>query len=46
MKILEYLREDGSNPYKKWFDSLNVRAASKIEIARSRLEQGNTSNIK
>ncbi len=46
MKILEYIKEDGSNPYKKWFDSLNAQAAAKITVAKVRLELGNTSNIK
>ncbi len=46
MKILEYIREDGSNPYKTWFDSLNTHAAAKVTVASARLELGNTSNIK
>lgn len=46
MKILEYIKEDGSNPYKKWFDSLNAHAAAKVTVAKARLELGNTSNIK
>ena len=46
MKVEEYIREDGSNPYKKWFDSLPVQAAAKITVAKARLELGNTSNIK
>jgi hypothetical protein len=25
MKGQEYIREDGSNPYQKWFDSLDTR---------------------
>ena len=46
MKILEYIKEDGSNPYKKWFDSLNAQAAVKVTVAKARIELGNTSNIK
>lgn len=46
MKVQEYIREDGSNPYKKWFDSLDVIAAAKVTVAKSRLELGNTSSIK
>lgn len=46
MKILEYIKEDGSNPYKKWFDTLNAQAAAKVTVAKARLELGNTSNIK
>lgn len=46
MRIHEYIREDGSNPYKKWFDSLDAQVAAKISVAKARLELGNTSNIK
>jgi len=46
MQITEYIREDGSNPYQKWFNSLDAIAAAKIAIAKVRLELGNTSNIK
>jgi len=46
MKILEYIKEDGSNPYKKWFDTLNAQAAAKVAVAKARIELGNTSNMK
>lgn len=46
MKVQEYVKEDGSNPYQKWFDSLDTQAAAKITVAKARLELGNTSNIK
>ena len=48
MKITveEYLREDGTNPYKSWFDSLDAQAAAKIVTAKLRLELGNTSSVK
>jgi putative addiction module killer protein len=46
MKVQEYIREDGSNPYQKWFDSLDAQAAAKVTVAKARLELGNTSNIK
>lgn len=46
MKVQEYIREDGSNPYQKWFDSLNPQAAAKVAVAKARLELGNISNIK
>ena len=46
MEILEYIREDGTNPYKKWFDILNAQAAAKVTVAKARMELGNTSNIK
>ena len=44
--IEEYLREDGSNPYKRWFDELDVQAAAKVVTAKLRLELGNTSRVK
>lgn len=40
------MREDGTNPYKKWFDGLDARAAAKVTTAKVRLELGNTSNVK
>jgi len=43
---VEYIKEDGSNPYKEWFDSLNAQAAAKVTVAKARLELGNTSSIK
>jgi putative addiction module killer protein len=46
MKVQEYIREDGSSPYQKWFDSLGTQAAAKVTVAIARLELGNTSNIK
>jgi putative addiction module killer protein len=46
MKIREYIREDGSIPFKQWFDGLNHHAAAKVSIALARMETGNTSNIK
>ena len=46
MRVQEYVREDGSIPYQKWFDSLDAQSAVKITVAISRLALGNTSNIK
>jgi putative addiction module killer protein len=46
MKVQEYIREDSSNPYQKWFNALDPIAAAKVTVAKSRLELGNTSNIK
>jgi hypothetical protein len=33
-RVDEYLREDGSNPYKLWFDGLEPRAAAKVTTAK------------
>ena len=46
MRVREYIREDGSVPFKEWFDGLSYQTAAKISVALARIEQGNTSNIK
>ncbi len=45
-RVLEYICEDGANPYKSWFDGLDPQAAAKVTTAILRLEMGNTANIK
>src|SRR5487761_282184 len=44
--IVEYVRADGSNPYRAWFDSLHAQAAAKVATAVVRLKLGNTSRVK
>ena len=46
IRVEEYIRLDGTNPYKSWFDALDPQAAAKIVAAKFPLEQGNTSNVK
>lgn len=46
VKVQEYLREDGSSPYQKWFDSLDPQAAAKVTVAKLRMERGLTSSVK
>jgi putative addiction module killer protein len=46
MRVIEYIRADGSNPYQQWFDSLDVHAATKVTTVKQRLELGLTSAIK
>ena len=46
IEVREYLAADGSNLYRKWFNSLNAQAAAKVAIAVTRMEQGNLSNAK
>lgn len=46
MIVEEYVREDGSCPFRSWFDSLDVQAAVKVATAVVRLELGNLSNVK
>lgn len=45
IRLEEYIREDGSNPYQKWFNELDVQAAAKVTVAKARLELGNTSSV-
>ena len=46
VRVEEYVREDGSNPYRRWFESLPSQAAAKVATAVYRLGFGNTSNVK
>ncbi len=46
LRVEEYVREDGSNPYRRWFESLDAQAAAKVATAVYRLGIGNTSNVK
>lgn len=46
LTVVEYVREDGSNPYRIWFDRLHAQAAAKVATAVIRLELGNTSRVK
>ncbi len=34
MRVHEYIKIDGTNPYKEWFDSLDAQAAAKISVAK------------
>jgi putative addiction module killer protein len=44
--VVEYVGENGSSAYRRWFDALDPQAAAKVAVARARLEAGNTSNVK
>ncbi|MAM39676.1 MAG: addiction module protein [Erythrobacter sp.] len=44
--VEEYVREDGTCPFRSWFEALDVQAAAKVATAMLRLELGNTSNVK
>jgi len=46
LTVVEYVREDGSSPYRLWFDSLQALAAAKVATAVVRLEFGNLSRVK
>lgn len=46
MIVEEYVREDGTCPFRSWFDDLAVQAAAKVATAIVRLELGNLSSVK
>ncbi len=46
IRVEEYVRADGTSPYRVWFDSLDAQAAAKVATATVRMELGNTSRIK
>jgi len=46
MTVQEYVREDGTCPFRSWFDDLDVQAAAKVATAIIRMELGNLSNVK
>jgi putative addiction module killer protein len=45
IKLQEYIRENGDNPYQAWFSDLDAHAAAKVTVAKTRMELGNLSNI-
>jgi putative addiction module killer protein len=45
-RVEEYVREDGTIPFKDWFERLDPHAAAKVTTAVTRLSLGNTSNVK
>ena len=45
IRLEEYILEDGTSPYKTWFEGLDAQAAAKVTVAKMRLELGNTSNV-
>ena len=45
-RVGEYIRADGSIPYRAWFESLEPQAAAKVAVATVRLGMGNTSSVK
>jgi putative addiction module killer protein len=46
IRVEEYIRESGENPYREWFDRLDAQAAAKVAAATLRLSMGNTSRVK
>jgi putative addiction module killer protein len=45
IRIEEYMSE-GSSPFRRWFDGLDVQAAAGVTVAIERLAEGNTSSVK
>lgn len=45
-KVVELLLSDGTSPYADWFNGLDVQAATKVTVAKLRMEQGNLGNVK
>jgi putative addiction module killer protein len=45
IRVEEYISED-SSPFRRWFDDLDVQAASSVTVAIERLAEGNPSNVK
>lgn len=46
IEIVEYLTEQGANPFRTWFDMLDPQAAAIVTVALDRLADGNTSRTK
>ncbi|MEO7334097.1 MAG: type II toxin-antitoxin system RelE/ParE family toxin [Gemmatimonadales bacterium] len=46
IRVEEYLRADGANPFRRWFDRLDPMAAVKVTVALGRLGAGHRSAIK
>ena len=46
IRVEEYLRADGSNPFRVWLEALDPLAEAKVIIAMTRLGAGNTSRVK
>lgn len=46
LRVEEYVRDDGTVPFKDWFERLDPHAAAKVATAVARLSLGNPSNVK
>ncbi len=43
--IEEFVAEDGTSPFGRWFDDLGPQAAAIVAVALARLADGNTSRV-
>ena len=46
IEIREYIAENGKSPFATWFNALEAQAAAKVATYLTRIENGNTSNVK
>ena len=46
IRVEEYITEEGKSPFAEWFDDLDAHAANKVNVYLTRIEQGNSSNLK
>lgn len=46
VELLAYVDQNDKNPFAAWFEELDPPAAARVTVALTRLEQGNTSNVK
>lgn len=46
IQVDEYVPDDGSGSYRRWFARLDVQSAAKVTVALLRLSQGNTAALK
>ena len=46
IRVEENITEEGKSPFAEWFDGLDAYAANKVNTYLTRIEQGNTSNLK
>jgi len=46
VKVEQFITQEGSSPFEKWFIKLNAIAAVKVSTALYRMELGNFSNVK
>ena len=46
IEVRYYVTENDRSPFEEWFSSVDSAARAKVTAAISRLEQGNTSNVK
>jgi putative addiction module killer protein len=44
--VLEYVDGNGRSPFRRWFESLNTPAVSRVITALTRIGEGNFSNVK